>query len=89
VGGQGGFPVKMGFILPILNELIAPGGKLSAKGYTNFADQHGTLDRVANLLNHSRSQAQKSFMYESASPPTTGNNPRTHPCSNMLPASMH
>ncbi|MEJ2424715.1 MAG: cysteine hydrolase [Candidatus Thiodiazotropha sp.] len=46
-------------LIDLINELIAPGGKLSAKGYTNFADQHGTLGRIADLLNHSRSQAHK------------------------------
>jgi nicotinamidase-related amidase len=43
-------------LIDLINELIAPEGKLSGKGYADFAERHGTLNRVASLLAHARSQ---------------------------------
>jgi nicotinamidase-related amidase len=43
-------------LIDLINELIAPQGKLSGKGYADFAERHGSLIRVARLLKHARSQ---------------------------------
>lgn len=41
-------------LIDLINELIAPAGKLSGKGYADFATRHATLQRVATLLEHAR-----------------------------------
>ena len=41
-------------LIDLINELIAPEGKLSAKGYTDFAMRHRTLERIARLLEQAR-----------------------------------
>jgi nicotinamidase-related amidase len=43
-------------LIDLINELIAPQGKLSGKGYADFAARHATLDRVAALLAQVRRQ---------------------------------
>jgi nicotinamidase-related amidase len=43
-------------LIDLINELIAPEGKLSGKGYADFAERHGTLSRVAKLLKYARKQ---------------------------------
>lgn len=44
-------------LIDLINELVAPEGKLSAKGYADFAARHDTLNRVTTLLEHARRQA--------------------------------
>jgi biuret amidohydrolase len=44
-------------LIDLINELIAPEGKLSGKGYTDFAERHDTLNRVVALLAHARRQS--------------------------------
>ncbi len=46
-------------LIDLINELIAPEGKLSGKGYTDFAERHGTLNRITELLDYSRSQGHR------------------------------
>ncbi|MEJ2456278.1 MAG: cysteine hydrolase [Candidatus Thiodiazotropha sp.] len=46
-------------LIDLINELIAPEGKLSGKGYADFAERHGTLNKVAALLRHARSHKQR------------------------------
>lgn len=41
-------------LIDFINDIVAPGGKLSGKGYADFAARHGTLPRVAELLTHVR-----------------------------------
>ena len=41
-------------LIDLINELLAPAGKLSAKGYADFVARHATLERVAALLEFSR-----------------------------------
>jgi nicotinamidase-related amidase len=48
-------------LIDLINELIAPEGKLSGKGYTDFAERHGTLNRVAALLEYARSQGHRTI----------------------------
>jgi nicotinamidase-related amidase len=43
-------------LIDLINELIAAEGKLSGKGYTDFAERHGTLQRITTLLEHARRQ---------------------------------
>jgi nicotinamidase-related amidase len=43
-------------LIDLINELIAPEGKLSAKGYADFAKRHDSLSRVASLLEYARNQ---------------------------------
>lgn len=43
-------------LIDLINELIAPEGKLSGKGYADFAERHGSLERVERLLAHARRQ---------------------------------
>ncbi len=43
-------------LIDLINELIAPEGKLSGKGYADFAERHDTLSRVAALLGYARRQ---------------------------------
>lgn len=43
-------------LIDLINELIAPEGKLSAKGYAEFAARHGTLERIPRLLQAARRQ---------------------------------
>jgi nicotinamidase-related amidase len=43
-------------LIDLINELIADEGKLSGKGYADFARRHDTLGRIATLLEHARSQ---------------------------------
>lgn len=43
-------------LIDLINELIAPEGKLSGKGFADFAERHGTLHKVAALLEHARRQ---------------------------------
>ncbi len=43
-------------LIDLINELIAPEGKLSGKGYADFAQRHDSLSRVATLLEYARSQ---------------------------------
>jgi nicotinamidase-related amidase len=43
-------------LIDLINELIAPEGKLSGKGYWDFAERCGTLSRVAALLEYARSR---------------------------------
>lgn len=42
-------------LIDFINEIVHPDGKLAAKGYSDFLARHGTLDRVATLLDHARS----------------------------------
>lgn len=44
-------------LIDLINELVAPAGKLSGKGYADFAARHDTLNKVAALLAHARSRA--------------------------------
>ena len=46
-------------LIDLINDLIAPEGKLSGKGYNDFAERHGTLGRVAALLEQARRQQQR------------------------------
>lgn len=46
-------------LIDLINDLIAPDGKLSDKGYAEFAERHGTLSRIAALLEYARRQAHK------------------------------
>jgi nicotinamidase-related amidase len=46
-------------LIDLINELIAPEGKLSGKGYADFVERHGTLNRVATLLEHARNQGYR------------------------------
>ncbi len=48
-------------LIDLINELIAPEGKLSGKGYTRFAESRGTLNKIAALLEHSRNQGHSIF----------------------------
>jgi len=41
-------------LIDFINDIVAPEGKLAAKGYADFAARHGTLDRVPTLLGHAR-----------------------------------
>lgn len=46
-------------LIDLINELIAPEGKLSGKGYADFAERHGTLNRIARLLTQARRLEQQ------------------------------
>jgi nicotinamidase-related amidase len=46
-------------LIDLINDLIAPQGKLSGKGYAEFAERHDSLSRIARLLEHARSQGQR------------------------------
>jgi nicotinamidase-related amidase len=41
-------------LIDLINELVAPEGKLSGKGYGDFAARHGTLNRITLLLEYAR-----------------------------------
>jgi nicotinamidase-related amidase len=41
-------------LIDFINEIVHPDGKLAARGYSDFLARHGTLDRVATLLDHAR-----------------------------------
>lgn len=36
--------------IDFVNEIVDPKGKLARRGYSDFLDRHGTLDRLARLL---------------------------------------
>ena len=40
--------------IDFVNEIVDPNGKLAGKGYAEFLERHGTLDRVAQLLTQGR-----------------------------------
>ena len=40
--------------IDFVNEIVDPKGKLSGKGYGDFLERHGTLDRVEQLLRAAR-----------------------------------
>ena len=49
------YPMNNALILiDFINDIIAPEGKLAGKGYADFAARHGTLQRVAELLDKIR-----------------------------------
>lgn len=41
-------------LIDFVNDIVSVDGKLAGKGYAAFAARHGTLDRVATLLDHAR-----------------------------------
>jgi nicotinamidase-related amidase len=41
-------------LIDFINDIVAPEGKLAGKGYAEFAARHGTLKRVAELLEKTR-----------------------------------
>ena len=41
-------------LIDLINDIVSPGGKLAGKGYEAFAAKHGTLPRVARLLELAR-----------------------------------
>lgn len=43
-------------LIDFINEIVSPEGKLAGKGYSAFAARHGTLERVAPLLEAARSR---------------------------------
>ena len=43
-------------LVDFVNDLIAPEGKLSGRGYVDFAHKHGTMERVEALLHHCRAR---------------------------------
>jgi nicotinamidase-related amidase len=40
--------------IDFVNEIVDPKGKLSGRGYADFLERHGTLDRVAELFRFGR-----------------------------------
>lgn len=70
-------------LIDLINELIAPEGKLSGKGYTDFA-QRPTPPRAGlqNCWPMRTVREISSYMHASASHPITGSNPRARLCSN-------
>jgi nicotinamidase-related amidase len=45
-------------LIDLINELVSSEGKFADKGYTDFAERHGTLNRITQLLDYTRSQGQ-------------------------------
>ncbi len=66
-------------LIDLINELISPKGKLSGKGYTDFAERHGTLNRVAALLEHVRRQHDRVIHVRVAFSPDYREQPKDSP----------
>jgi nicotinamidase-related amidase len=46
-------------LIDLINDLIAPEGKLSGKGFSDFVERHSTLTRIAALLDQARRRADR------------------------------
>jgi len=43
-------------LVDFINEIVAPNGKLAAKGYASFAEKHGVLEKVKAFLKEARTR---------------------------------
>jgi nicotinamidase-related amidase len=66
-------------LIDLINELVSPEGKLSGKGYTDFAARHGTLNRIAELLEYARRQAHMIIHVRIAFSPDYREQPKDSP----------
>ncbi len=66
-------------LIDLINELIAPAGRLSGKGYANFVARHATLERVARLLEHAREREFTIVHMRIAFSPDYREQPKTSP----------
>jgi nicotinamidase-related amidase len=66
-------------LIDFINELIAPEGKLSGKGYSEFAERHGTLNKVARLLAYARAQGHSIIHVRVAFSPDYREQPKDSP----------
>jgi biuret amidohydrolase len=46
-------------LIDFINDIVHQQGKLVGKGYVDFANRYGTLDRIQKLLEYTRSQEYK------------------------------
>ncbi len=66
-------------LIDLINELIAAEGKLSAKGYSDFAQRHDSLNRIAELLEYSRNQGHRIIHVRVGFSPDYREQPKTSP----------
>ena len=66
-------------LIDLINEIVDPKGKLAGKGYAEFVERHGTLDKVHQLLSAARSEGIPIFHVRVAFSPDYKEQPEASP----------